>query len=221
MGSRYEFQSLLQILESIPSSTVQIHKRLFGRRKMMRRYIILFLIGIAVAFTILFAIRSNQTPVDSNIVVQANNFTITREEFVTYKENLKIGHKLSHIPFNLKDKEIINRMIDRELLLHYAKNHHSVSKAEVQEYALQTEEAVKESESSEIRQLHEKLAVQLGIQPADYFMHPSVLKEYKNTLLMEKAVNQLYIDGVHIDEFVDKLRDEADIRIAETHTEEE
>ena len=40
-------------------------------------------------------------------------------------------------------------------------------------------------------------------------------------MLIEKAVNQLYTDGVSVVEFVDQLRDEATTRIARTHTEEE
>ncbi|GKV56334.1 hypothetical protein NCCP2222_22810 [Sporosarcina sp. NCCP-2222] len=40
-------------------------------------------------------------------------------------------------------------------------------------------------------------------------------------MLIEKAVNQLYTDRVSIDEFVDQLWDEAEIRIGDIHAEEE
>lgn len=66
--------------------------------------------------------------------------------------------------------------------------------------------------------IDEKLANQLDVQPADYFSHPSVLKEYENTLVIEKAINQLYADGVSVDEFIAQLRDEAAIRVAEIPT---
>lgn len=57
----------------------------------------------------------------SGIVVQAKDFTITQEEFLKYKENLKLVHQSNQIPFNVNDEEIINQMIDRELLQHYKK----------------------------------------------------------------------------------------------------
>jgi len=150
----------------------------------------------------------------SAVVVESNHFVITQKEYIDYKENLIFIHQMNEIPFNLTDEEIINQMIEREVLIQYAENQHIVvTKGEVEEYALQTKEAVEQSEMPDMHKIHLKLAEKLNVSLEDYFTHPEVLKEYEHQFMIDEVVNQLTAEGkltdtYTISSFVEELKKE-------------
>ena len=62
----------------------------------------------------------------STVLVESNHFVITQQQYMDYKESLGFVHQMNEIPFNLTDEEIIDRMIEREVLIQYATNQHIV-----------------------------------------------------------------------------------------------
>lgn len=150
----------------------------------------------------------------SIVVVESNHFVITQQQYMDYKDNLRFVHQMNEIPFNLTDEAIINRMIEREVLIQYAINQKIVvTKDEVEAYALQTKEAIKQSEMPEVHKIHLKLAEKLNVSPEDYFTHPEVLQQYEDQFMFDKVVNQLTAEGTvndtyTISSFVEELKKE-------------
>lgn len=150
----------------------------------------------------------------SNILVKSEKFEISLKDYVDYKENLAFVHEINNMDFNLKDEEIIQRMVDNKLLLDFATNRKvKVTEDEVKEYALQTKTALEQSASPEMHAIHEELAKNLSVGLDEYFTHPEVLKNYKEILMIEKAVNELEIEGklndqYEVKDFIQDLRKE-------------
>lgn len=44
----------------------------------------------------------------NDIVVESKDFKISKKEYVEFKENLSLVHKINDIPFNLSSKQIID-----------------------------------------------------------------------------------------------------------------
>ena len=153
--------------------------------------------------------------VDSSaVVVESNHFVITHRQYMDYKESLMFIHQMNEIPFILTDEEIINRMIEREVLIQYARNQQFVvTKDEIEAYALQTKEAVEQSEMADIHKIHLDLAKKLNVSLENYFTHPKVLKEYENILMTNQVIDQLIDEGTltetfTIANFAEELRKE-------------
>lgn len=148
----------------------------------------------------------------STILVQGEKFTITEGEYVDYKENLKMVYQLNGNSFDITDEEVMDRIIENKLLLQIADEQGiTVTKDDVQEYALQTKEAFEQNVSSELNQIHLELAKQLSVSPEDYFTHPDVLKQYEEIVKLNKLVDNMVLEGkinddYSISEFVQDIK---------------
>lgn len=165
--------------------------------------------------SILHGEQQEPTGKDTSIaVVESNHFIITQQQYIDYKENLMFIHQTNEIPFNLTNNEIINQMIEREVLLQYATDQYIVvTKDKVKAYALQTKEAVEQSEMPDMQKIYLELAEKLNVSPESYFTHPTVLKEYEWQFMIDKIVNQLTAEGTLTDtytisSFVEELKKE-------------
>lgn len=163
---------------------------------------------------------NNLTTVSEDaIVVASNELTITLGEYIDYRENVRMIHALNNIPFTLTAEELVDNLINHRLFLHYAKGLEiDVTDEEVLEYAVQTKEAFFENRTPEFDEILKRLVNTLGVRKEeDYFTHPKTLENYRNLLLTQKAVEQLYEEGRLInrsgsvlDEFIEELREERD-----------
>lgn len=150
---------------------------------------------------------------NDNIVVTSEDFKITEKDYIDYKENLVLVHKLNDISFSLQAEDIINRMIEEELLYSQAqKQDIKITDDEIKEYALQTKKAVEENSTPALNTIHIELAKKLNVSPDEYFTHPDVLKQYERMLLVGKFVEQLFDeeklnDNYTLEDFKKELRE--------------
>lgn len=150
---------------------------------------------------------------DDNILVQGEDFKITKKDFVDYKENLAFIHKQNDTPFSFQSEEIINEMVEKKLLYSYAKEADiEVTEEEIREYALQTKEAFEDNATPELDRIHAELAKRLNVAPEAYFTHPDVLKQYEEVVAVGKLVERLFSegklnDGFTLEDFKKELRE--------------
>lgn len=149
----------------------------------------------------------------SDVLVQGEYFTITQEEFVDQKENLKMIYALNDISLDVSNEEVIDQIIENKLLLQVSDEQGiEVTKDDVQEYALQTRKAFEEENiSKELKQIHLELAKQLNVSPEEYFTHPDVLKQYEDVVKINKLVDHMVLEGTlnekhSLSDFVQDLR---------------
>lgn len=149
----------------------------------------------------------------SDVLVQGEYFTITQEEFVDQKENLKMIYALNDISLDVSNEEVIDQIIENKLLLKVSDEQGiEVTKDDVQEYALQTRKAFEEENiSKELKQIHLELAKQLNVSPEEYFTHPDVLKQYEDVVKINKLVDHMVLEGTlnekhSLSDFVQDLR---------------
>lgn len=139
---------------------------------------------------------------EDDVVVEGEDFKISKKEYIDYKENLYLIHKMNGVAFDLSSEEIVKQMVENKALIQEAKKADvSVTDIEINEYAMQTKKAVEQSEISEIHEIHKALAKNLNVSLDDYFTHPDILKEYKNLLLVEKHIDILFEQEVLNDDF--------------------
>ncbi|MFT0139411.1 hypothetical protein ACEK07_32495 [Alcanivoracaceae bacterium MT1] len=148
-------------------------------------------------------------------VIEGNEFSITKEDYEIYKENIKFVHKMNKLDFIEDIDTLTEQMIQQEVLLAYAKNQGiSVSADEILEYAEQTKKFFNDlDKSDEMSQLHEELAKEKNVSREDYFTHPDVLKGYEEMLIVGKLVEQLIEEGEvdfenkTLESFVSKIKE--------------
>lgn len=152
---------------------------------------------------------------EGSMVVISDEFNITEREYVDYEENIKLIHKTNNIPFLQTEEDIVEQMINKKLLQHYAKSQKiEVTDEEIMNYAIQTKKAFENTSDPVMNELLIGLANSLNVSKEKYFTHPKTLKNYKNVLMVEKAVEQLYEQGIvddekyTIDQFTKDLRKE-------------
>ncbi|MCZ0704395.1 hypothetical protein J2T56_002789 [Natronobacillus azotifigens] len=139
----------------------------------------------------------------SDVLVKGENFTITQEEFVDHKENLKMIYELNDISLDVSNEEVIDQIVENKLLLKVSDEQGiEVTKNDVQEYALQTRKAFEEENiSKELKQIHLELAKQLNVSPEEYFTHPDVLKQYEDVVKINKLVDHMELEGTLNDKY--------------------
>ncbi|WP_440897715.1 hypothetical protein ACS127_07050 [Amphibacillus sp. Q70] len=153
--------------------------------------------------------------IDSNaILVEGEDFNVTAEEFLDYKENLCLVHQLNSIKMDISDEEILNRIIENKLLLQFADEQGvTVAESDVLNYAEQTKEAFEKDVSPELSELYISLAEELDVSPEEYFTHPEVLQQYEEVVKANKLIEIMTLNGeinesVSIEQFKSNLKDE-------------
>lgn len=137
----------------------------------------------------------------SDAVVTSEDFTISRQAFEAYKENVQQVYVSNEQDFDVPDSELLNQMIERETLLSIARARGiAPTEQEVARYAQATKEAFETNASAQMRKLHAQLADKLGVSKDAYFTHPSVMKQYEELLTLEALIATLTAEGTVTDE---------------------
>lgn len=139
--------------------------------------------------------HQTQTIPRNRIVARGKGFVIRASDFVEYKANVKTMLQSAGKPFDMRNGDLLRNMIQRELLVVYAKEKGiQVTDEEVRRY-MHEQRAVWD-QSPEAKRFKDEFIRAKGFASEDaYWNNPDTLLTYKKHLLIEKLVGHLYETG--------------------------
>lgn len=129
-------------------------------------------------------------------LVTSDAFTISHDAFAVYKANVQRVYASKQQTFDVTDRALLDEMIARETMLWLAKERGiTPTQQQIEAYAQQTKAAFLKSATSEMHDLHQQLAADLGVSEAAYFTHPRVMAQYRELLTIEQLIQTLQDEG--------------------------
>ncbi|MFC4596643.1 hypothetical protein [Cohnella hongkongensis] len=144
------------------------------------------------------SLKSMDKSIANVVLVESDDFVILKNDFVFYKENLKLIQDMGKGSFQLpSDNEIINIMIAKKVGANYAKSLGiTVTKEELDEQiTFQKETLEEESVTGEtnhlIKEIMKHRIEMTGLSPDEFWNSKDVREEYEEEILISKLMAML------------------------------